>query len=122
MFKKYLSVPIMNNNIIQPFIVREADLVVNERAKIHAMDPSVEDHSIYFPHFDIHIELFLHILFPFFPTYKPSLAPIEGTDEIYLITTEGICNPGSDAYMKSKILSFIRKNTSQRIDTGSKLC
>ena len=43
-----LSVPIMDNNLIWFFITIESGLVVKDTTKIHAMDPSVEDYSIYF--------------------------------------------------------------------------
>ena len=60
------------------------------------MDPSVEDHIIYFPNFYICITLFLHGVLSYLPLSNPSLAKLEGIDEIKLITPEGIWNPGSD--------------------------
>ena len=44
-----LLVPSMGNNLIPPFMMREAGLVVNETPKIQVDDPSITDHSIYFP-------------------------------------------------------------------------
>ena len=82
MLSNFLSVPSMDNNLIAPFILRESGLVVKETAKIHAMDPSMEDHSIYFPNFDIHITLFLHDILSYLSTSKPSLVTLEVTDEI----------------------------------------
>ena len=63
MFRNNLSVPSMDHNLISLFIKRKSGLVVKDTAKIHDMDPSMEDHSIYFPKFDIRIALFLHGLF-----------------------------------------------------------
>ena len=80
----------------------EGGLMVNYTAKMHAMDPYVEDHSIYFTNFDIHIMLFLHGVFSYLSTSNPSLVMLEGTDEIYLMTSEGIWNLGSDAYANSE--------------------
>ena len=43
-----LSVPSMEHNLIPPFIMREAGVMVSTTPKIHVQDPSVEDHSIFF--------------------------------------------------------------------------
>ena len=59
-FRNYLSVPSMGNNTILLFIMREVGLMVKDTEKIHAMDPSVEDHSIYLSNFDIRAMLFLN--------------------------------------------------------------
>ena len=44
-----LYVESMDNNLVPPFIMRESGLEVNEVPKIHASEPSVENHSIYCP-------------------------------------------------------------------------
>ena len=102
MFRNALSVLIIDNNLIPSFTMRESDLVVKDTEEIHAMDPYVEDHSIYFTNFEIHIVLFLHGVFSYFSKSKPSLTTLQGTYEIYLMTPEGICNPGLDAYANSE--------------------
>jgi hypothetical protein len=43
-----LHVPTMINNLIPPFVLREAGVEVNDRPKIHSQEPSLEDHSLYF--------------------------------------------------------------------------
>ena len=40
-----LCVPSMDHNLVPPFILREAGLILNDKPKIHYEDPSVEDHS-----------------------------------------------------------------------------
>ena len=47
-FSNALSVTSMYNNLILPFIMVEGGLVVKDTKTIHAIDTSVEDHSIYF--------------------------------------------------------------------------
>ena len=89
LFRNALSVPRMDNNLTLTLITREACLKVKDTAKFHAIDPSVEYNSIYFPNFDIHIRLFLNGVFSYFRKSKPSLEKIEGEDEIYLMTLEG---------------------------------
>ena len=44
-----LYMPSMENNLIPPFIMRQAGLQVNDTAKIHCEDPSIDDHCITFP-------------------------------------------------------------------------
>ena len=50
----------MENNLIPLFIIIESGPVVKDTSKIYAMDPSVEDHNIYFPKFNIWITLFMY--------------------------------------------------------------
>ena len=40
-FRNALYVPSMQTNLVPPFILREAGLVVNDTAKIHLKDPTV---------------------------------------------------------------------------------
>ena len=91
-FRSSLSVPIMDNNLISPFIMREAGLVFKDTETIHSMDPYLENHSIYFTNVDIYITFFLHGVFSYLSVSKLSLATLEGTNEIYLMTTEGRWN------------------------------
>ena len=42
-----LCVPSMEHNFIPPFILREAELVLNDTPKIHCNVPSAEDHSLF---------------------------------------------------------------------------
>ena len=43
-----LHVTAMEHNLIPPFVMREAGIVVNDIPKIHVTDPTIEDHSLYF--------------------------------------------------------------------------
>ena len=40
-----LCVPSMDHNLVPPFVLREAVLILNDMPKIHCEDPNVEDHS-----------------------------------------------------------------------------
>ena len=62
----------MENNLIPPFILCEAGLQVNERAKIHTEDPMTEDHSITFPTTGFQIPLQLFGIFSYFSMTKPT--------------------------------------------------
>ena len=87
MFRNSLSVPSMENNPILPFIMRVAGLVVKYTAKIHAMNPSIEDHIIYFLNFYIHSTVFLRGKLSYLPRSKTSITTLEEIYEIYLMIT-----------------------------------
>ena len=48
-FTNALSVPSMSHNLIPPFILREAGLVVRDVPKIHLPKPTPDDHTILIP-------------------------------------------------------------------------
>jgi len=72
MFRNALHVPSMDNNLIPPFIMREAGITVNDIPKIHANDPESKDHSIAFPDTDLRIPLQLWGIFSFFHSRIPT--------------------------------------------------
>ena len=43
-----LHVPLMDNNLIPPLMLREMGVTVNDIPKIHKQDPTVDDHTITF--------------------------------------------------------------------------
>ena len=43
-----LYVPLMDNNLVPPFMLREMGVTVNDIPKIHKEDPTVDDHAITF--------------------------------------------------------------------------
>ena len=85
MFRNSLSVPIMDNNLIPPLIMRETGMVVKDIAKIHINNPSVDNHSIYFHNFRTLIMLFLRGVFSSLLASKPSLTALERINDIYLM-------------------------------------
>jgi hypothetical protein len=97
-----LSVPSMKHNLVPPFIVREAGVQVNSTPKIHTSDPTVNDHSIYFPDDDFRIPLSLWGVFSYFPTSKPTTQILEDCEDLFLLTPGGQWNPHSDAYAKNE--------------------
>lgn len=81
-----LHVPMMTNNLIPPFIMREAGIEVNDRPKIQSKEPSIEDHSLYFPEAELRIPLSLSGVFSGFVTSKPDIATLESCDDVYMLT------------------------------------
>ena len=83
-----LHVPAMKNNLIPPFMMEEAGVIVNTKPKIHVTDPSVDDHSIYFPETKFRIPMSLWGVFSYFPTSKPTTDELRDSGEVYTITPE----------------------------------
>ena len=68
LFKNVLYYPNMNYNLIPPFVLREAGLIVNETPKFQYKNLTVEDHSIYSKKHDLWIHLKLYGTFSYFNT------------------------------------------------------
>ncbi len=71
--RNVLHVTTMEHNLVPPFLLREAGLVVNDVAKIHVKDPDVTHHSVYFPDSELRIPLALWGIFSYFPTRRPTI-------------------------------------------------
>jgi hypothetical protein len=97
-----LHVPAMEQNLIPPFVMREAGIVVNETPKIHVNDPTVEDHSIYFEESNFRILMALWGTFSYFPTSAPTTDELDACDDVYLLTPNGVWNPHSESYLKNE--------------------
>ena len=91
----------MENNLIPPFILREAGLQVNERAKIHTEDPTADNHAIIFPTTGFRIPLQLFGIFSYFSTTKPTENDMLAGHHVYVMTAER-WNPHSDAYEQNE--------------------
>ena len=83
-----LYIQSMTNNLIPPFIMREAGLEVREIPKIHGKEPTVKYHSIYFSYEYFRIPLTPNGIFSSFPTRKPTTQDVIDVIPV-LITHEG---------------------------------
>ena len=83
-----LHVPSMNHNLIPPFIMREAGLIVDTTPKIQVVDPTVENHSIYFMDEGLRIPLSLWGVFSYFPTSKPIKRMLDECEDVLLLTPD----------------------------------
>ena len=104
-----LHVPAMINNLIPPFIMREAGLIVNTLPKCQAqgqgIEPTEDHHSIYFKNDKLRIPLDLWGIFSYFATELPTeeqLIECSNKDKVLLLTPEGPWNPHSNVYAKSE--------------------
>ena len=101
LFRNALYIPSMTNNLVPPFLLREAGLIVNEIPKIHVKSPEISDHSILIPDKDLRITLSLMGVFSYFPTSKPTDQELEETEDI-IPCTPVTWDPHNDAYSKNE--------------------
>ena len=92
-----LHVPLMDHNLIPPFMLREMGVTVNDVPKIHKEDPTVDDHAITFVETGFRIPLSLWGIFSYFPTSKPMHDDLLNPNEVYILSP-ATWNPHSDAY------------------------
>ena len=92
-----LYVPLMDNNLIPPFMLREMGVAMNDVPKIHKEDPTVDDHAITFMEMGFRIPLSLWGIFSYFPTSKPTHDDLLNPTEVDILSP-ATWNPHSDAY------------------------
>ena len=97
-----LYIPSMENNLIPPFILREAGIEVQDVPKIHVDNPSASDHCIKFDDFDLKIPLQLWGIFSFFHTRKPTEDEISTCDKIFLTPDSENWDPYSDHFAQNE--------------------
>ena len=88
----------MVNNLIPPFIMREAGVIIYTY-KIHVDMPTKEEHSIYFKDENLCIPLSLHGVFSYFSSRLPSAQDMANAVEVFHLTPNVLTwNPHSEAY------------------------
>ena len=104
MFHNSLLVKEMDHNLIPPFIMREAGLLVNDVPKIHCHSPTKYDHSIQWPGVkELLIPLKLHGIFSYFPTQPCPEFGWEGNEKVLHVTPQGPAwDPNSDHFAKNE--------------------
>ena len=107
MIRNALYVDSMLHNLIPPFIMREARLILNETAKIHVAHPDESNYSIYCPDDSLRIPLSLHGIFSFFHYRKPTLSEINNLNVIFLTPDASHWNLDSDHFEKKKARLWI---------------
>ena len=101
--RNVLHVPSMNHNLIPPFAMRQAGIIVNDKAKIFCDKPTRDDHAIIDKETGIHIILSIENTFSVFPTREPNDDDLYNQDiPIVTITPAGIWDPGSHLYQQNE--------------------
>ena len=97
-----LYIESMENNLIPPFIMREAGLLVRDTPKIHLEDPNAQDHAITFHNNNLSIPLQLHGTFSFFHTRKPTCDEVKYTEPIFLTPDSDNWDPYSEHFRQNE--------------------
>ena len=97
-----LHIPSMDNNLIPPFIMREAGISVNDTPKIHVQDPSCDDHSIYFKDSGLRIPLKLWGIFSYFHSRVPTDQEIAECDKVFITPDSDSWDPYSDHFASNE--------------------
>ena len=92
-----IHVPSMDNNLILPFMMREAGIMVNEKAKIHTDDPKDSDHSTMFNSTGFQILLYLWGIFSYFSTWCPTKEDLLAGHDVYVLSPSR-WDPHSEVY------------------------
>ena len=87
----------MSNNLLPPFILREAGVRLCDTPKIQMGNPTVDHHSIYFLKISFRIPLLLWGILSYFQLIKLTATNMKETEEIYILTPI-LCNPRYDEY------------------------
>jgi hypothetical protein len=85
--------PKMVNNLIPPFIMRAGGAIVNDTAKIHCIDPTIDDHCIFFRTSDLRIPLQLIGTFSFFHSRMPGIQELYDCDKVFITPDSSDWNP-----------------------------
>ena len=95
----------MEHNLIPPFILREAGLIVNKRLKIHtdSKERNIYDHSILDNNSDLHIRMNLDGVFSTFHSRALTNEDLQRDDNTFvMITPEGEWDPNNKVYEENK--------------------
>ena len=87
----------MTNNLLPPFMLREAGVEANDKAKIHMQDLMTDDHVITFGEMGFKIQLSLSGIFSYFTTTKPANDMLQDPSEAYILMPAR-WYPHSDVY------------------------
>jgi hypothetical protein len=79
-------VPSMQNNLIPPFMMREAGIKVSDTPKIQVQNPTDSAHSIYFEETGFRIPMPLWGVVSYFQTSRPTELEMTETEEVYMLT------------------------------------
>ena len=97
-----LYVETMEVNLLPPFIMREAGLLVNDTPKIHVDDPNEHHHAIVFPDDDLSIPLRLNGTFSYFHSRIPTFDEVKFKDPIFLTPDSDNWDPYAEHFASNE--------------------
>ena len=98
-------IPMMDHNLIPPFLIREAGLFLDETPKHHAPTLSVSNHSIIDLNTGMHIQMELNGIFLYFLPCQLTLDEMEYWDRypvVYLTPDSDWWDPNSLDYSEQE--------------------
>ena len=95
LMRNALYIPELEVNLLPPFIVREADIPIDECPKSQAAHPTVDNHSMYLPSQDLRIPIQLRHTFSYFESRKPTNDELSQCDKIFITPDSTNWNPYS---------------------------
>ena len=93
-----LYMPKLERNLIPPFIMRAGGVEVNEKAKIHCDDPTIDDHCIIFKESELRIPLQLKGIFSYFPSRQPTIDELHNCDKVFITPDSSDWNPNCSSF------------------------
>lgn len=97
-----LYIPTMPNNLVPPFILREAGVIVSDTPKIHIKSPSKDDHSILFTDENLRVPLQLIGVFSFFHTRIPTEEEISSCPKLFMTPDSHNWDPYSSHFAENE--------------------
>ena len=98
MVRNALYVSDMDHNLLPPFLLREANIHVNECPKLHAVNATEVHHSIFFPEHELRIPMKLIGTFSYFNHRLPELSEIDHLQVIIITPDSSTWDPHSVHY------------------------
>ena len=95
LMRNALLVSDMQMNLLPPFIVREAGILLNDCPKSQHPDPTVDVHSLHHPEAGLRIHFGLHNTFSYFNTRKPTENELATCDKVFITPDSVSWNPNS---------------------------
>ena len=88
----------LKHNLIAPFIMREAGVIVDDKPKIHSWDVDHTNHSQFFPDINVQIPLKLNGIFSYFEIWALTCNEIEHCDTTFITPDAIEWDPYSDHF------------------------
>ena len=101
--------PAMKYNLIHPFLMREAGLIVGDLLKVQSLNPKKYHHSTHFPDENLRMPLRLHGVFSCFPSKKPLVSLLNYFYNNILFLTTGKINQHNEIYSENELAMLDRE-------------
>ena len=92
----------MQHNLLSPFILRAGGVQVNDTAKIHCTDPTVEDHAITFKDSELRIPLQLIGTFSYFHNRTPTVQELHDYEKLFITPDASDCNSQCESFKRNE--------------------